>query len=67
MKQMLDTIGRRESNEKNYKNNLPLQPHKMTVRSIPSNFSGTLADVHELHARYQAAVHGDVTPYEKLG
>ena len=64
---MLDTIGRRESNEKNYKSILPLQPHKMTVRSIPSNFSGTLADVHELHARYQAAVHGDVTPYEKLG
>jgi len=66
LKQLLDTIGRRESSEKNHKSNFPLQPHKLTVRSIPSNLSGTMADVHELHARYQAAVHGDVNPYEKL-
>lgn len=38
-------------------------PYRITVRSIPSDVSGSMPQVHWLYCKYQHAIHGDDDPY----
>lgn len=38
-------------------------PYKVTVRSIPSEISGCMPEVHRLYCKYQHAIRGDEDPY----
>ena len=60
----------REFIRSNYKSQLTKEqedalapPYKITVRSIPSEISGCMPEVHRLYCKYQHAIHGDDDPY----
>jgi arginine-tRNA-protein transferase len=38
-------------------------PYRLSVRSISSDVSGCMPQVHRLHCKYQQAIHGDEDPY----
>jgi arginine-tRNA-protein transferase len=38
-------------------------PYRITVKSVPSNVSGGMPQVHRLYCKYQHAIHGDDDPY----